>query len=277
MATIKQSFKDWSSFLETAENGKSIIAETSRHSRAHADERWTRTASFAASVKLGREGWPEGRKKIASLSSVLFNSISHKIVRTNPEYSITGHALEIGRYVAGRPDCWIDFSEQIAEGTGYHLVNLVMNCCVSGSVSTETIEKKGGAVCALVGLLELAGHRVRLEVVRSGCARSSRLITSVVIKEFDQGLNLDRTAFALAHPAMLRSLMFSVGETLSRKDLVLLGGETKGPALRPDETLPPEIEGDIIIGGSTIENEAWETDATAWVIGMLKKQGVSLK
>ncbi len=270
-------FKSWREYVDTAENGKTDM----RAGRAsqNPDKEWTGVATPQEAYKLAREGWNEGTKAIKDMATPLFNHVSKMIERVEVSHDTEGHAIDVARFVDGEPEAWLKFENVIQESeSGHKLVRIAFNMSASSMVDTDVIRRKGAAVAALVELLEYAGHRVELVLChavgqrRDGDAYAE---TYIRLKDFDQNLDNGVLAFALAHPATLRCLEFSISEQMPGDVRSLIGvpGNYGVPA-----DIQTANQGDIYIGKSHGHDSQWSTadGAEKWVIDQLKKQGISL-
>lgn len=270
-------FKSWGEFVDTAENGKTDYP-TSRRVSLQPDEHFTGVKSPAEAYKLAREGWTSGAATIKDMAAPVFNHISKMIERVEVNHDVEGHSIDVARFVDGEPEAWLKFENVIQESeTGHKLVRIAYNISASAGISKEVITRKGAAAAALVELLEYAGHRVELILCEGGEGCYGVIDTEMFIrmKEFDQNLDMPVLAFALAHPATLRCLMFSIMEQYPaevRRSIDVGAGYG-----RPKD-IEKENQGDIYIGKSRMDEQQWHSEeaAEAWVIDQLKKQGISL-
>ena len=89
----------------------------------------------------------------------------------------------------------------------------------------------------------------------------------VVLKKHDQALDLSQLAFCLAHPAMLRRIMFSINELSGWADL------SNGSYGSPYEaTNKGDLYIDEINTGKVSDGEA-----IAWLVDKLESLGVEMR
>jgi hypothetical protein len=100
--------------------------------------------------------------------------------------------------------------------------------------------------------------------------------TYIRLKEFDQNIDTSLLAFALAHPANLRVLMFSIFEQMPGDVREALGVPNGGYG-KPAE-VRVENRGDIYIPKCYGSEAQWQSVEAAekWIIEQLKKQGITL-
>lgn len=280
----KMVFESWGDFVTLAETRpNNPYANNSRKvgGDGYFDiDRGTRT--FEDALKLAREGWPEGSAKVAALADAMVNRISAKIERQDLYFDVEGADYDMGLYLKGEPECWNRWQTEISEGQGTRIFKLIYNISASGSVSGETITAKGAAVAALIQCLEYAGNRVELWIASGTCEHYSyerdgsennqpaTLETYTLLKPADQPCDMDRIAFALAHPATLRRLNFAVRE--SWVEFMAEVRDSYGYSCDVAE------RGDIYIAKSFAGEPYWSSpeSAQAWIMAELEKQGVKI-
>jgi hypothetical protein len=82
-------------------------------------------------------------------------------------------------------------------------------------VDPQDIINRGAAVVALIDKIQSEGQRVELiAFCHIAGRRNDRLIMAVTVKRPEEPIDMDRVAFALAHPSMLRRAFFRVVEFL---------------------------------------------------------------
>lgn len=248
-----------------------------KSSRASKDINWAGTATWSEAKNLALAGWKDGLAEVDKYRAEILPRITDKVIRTRQVYAVSGYNVDVGAFLSNHPECFInrELEERNYPGRIFRLV-----CSVSFSASTkkETIIKRGAMICALVDALEYAGHRA--EVVASGAfsyynsedARQGKqkhrgwFEVSVSCKKADQPIDMSDLAFCLAHPAMLRRMMFSAAEIEGWSDFADRYGY---PAKASDE-------GDLYIDeiyGTTDENNL----AINWVLEKLKELGVNIE
>lgn len=284
---FRKEFSSFSQFVDFCENTPTDLPNDRRESRKEDEhyQEFTGVKNFKEAVTLAREGWPEGFKKSKELSSSMFDHVSEMIERVDVNHDVEGHAIDISRYVDGEPECWLKFENVIQEAeAGNRLIKISFNCSVSSTVSRETIIARGATIVALIELLEYAGHRVELTLVfangRMFDRQSNRppIMSSFIrIKDFDQNVNLTQLSYALAHPSVLRALMFSFMEIAPEAVRVMVGVPDAGYGTPRD--ILDEDKGDIHICHGYGESPQWTNKESAekWILEELKKQGVHIK
>ena len=270
MRTRSFTYSTFQDLLDAAEFGPSSVPEEERASRGNNTD-WYGTESFGQAMELARCGWPEGVSIIEDIAEKIGAVVSQQIVRPVPVYSVAGGFPDVARFLAGVPDCMLTFESQELTGPG-KVIKVIASVGALSSVAPETIQHKGAAICALVDALESTGHRVELILDSSVNGKYSWQCT---IKRADEPLEMDRIAFAFAHPSMLRRLIFSLREQAPNSVLRELTG--KGGLGRSCN--PLNTEGADIVLPSLRDNPrefASVASAARWVLGQLERQGVEV-
>lgn len=191
-----------------------------KSSRKYADE-WSGGLDWKESKRLAINGWQHGLVEIAKFQARVNELITSKIVRHKSVYAVAGNYIDIGNYISNDPECFItkEYDENNKNGK---IITIVCSISFSAAISPQTIIQRGAMICALIDAIEYAGYRA--EVIcndasskyasnRDGADKDRGWFEiDVTIKKANQALNRIELAFCLAHPAMLRRIMFSVAE-----------------------------------------------------------------
>lgn len=189
-----------------------------RHSRyGRRGDNWDKNITWEEAKHLAQSGWIEGMNEIEKYRAILEPKITKYIVRPVPESSYTGYVVDVGAYLSNNPECFITRGWEKRNYPG-RLFTIVVSCSFSCSVDADTIIKRGALVCALVDALEYAGHRVEIICNETTTYGDKKNEIDVVVKKHDQPLEMTDLAFCLAHPAMLRRIIFSANELMGWSD-----------------------------------------------------------
>ena len=190
--------------------------------------------------------------------------ITDSILRPVPIDSINGFAVNVGAFLSNMPECFFDREYEKRNYPG-GLFTLVVSCSYSCNVSTDVVIQRGALICALVDALEYAGNRVEVICNETSTSGNYKNETDIVIKKHDQPLDLTGLAFCLAHPAMLRRILFSINELSGWADL------------SNDYGYPAEAsyKGDIYIDEIN-SGKITDSEALIWLKEKLKSLGVEM-
>jgi hypothetical protein len=237
-------------------------------SRETSNNKWSGSDSWEDAKTLAFGGWADGaarvQKRRAAIGKMVHGA-SHAV-----QYARRGPgALSMERYQNGHPRPYGVLVEVKGKPK---VVRILVNVCVSAVVSSERIERRGAAVCALVDALESNGRTVELSIVSAHETGYAIPTYYATIKRAGARLNLSSVAFAVAHPSMLRRVVFAACEQETGKvwDSLRYGYGT------PTDVTP---EPDTIYLGTrpgTGDEFGSDESAAAWVTARAAEQGVTL-
>lgn len=271
---IERAFESVEAFLRAA-NARSEMPSTVRASRRKSRFEFTHTNSYTEALNLARGGWPEGAAMVRALSTDIVAVVGARVQRPETSYALCGDTIDMGRFLIGEPECFMEFTPSEVEMTGTKIVRIVANYAASAGVAAEVLRMRGAAICALAEALEYGGRRCEIVAVQAIRGRGGDSYQcSVIVKEAQQPLDLDRIAFALCHPSMLRRLTFSLEETESAEVREALG--VPGGYGHPTDTT---LTGEIVLEKAHSGDPAWRSleAAKGWVLQQLAAQGVMLR
>lgn len=178
------------------------------------DSGWYLGASFADAVRMASEGWQdelEATLEIAE-SAVEMADKEHMTDSFNqPVWDVTGAMVDVGAYLAGTPECMIDYPLTETSKVG-RVITLVASISVSGSVSADTIARRGRLIVALALALARLGHATELWISNHNSISAPGAETRIKVKGVNDEIDPSVIMFAYAHPAVQRRLMFAVAE-----------------------------------------------------------------
>jgi hypothetical protein len=268
---ILRNFEDTATYLDYSAGPTDA---ENRSSRRYCRDGFNVTASYADALRLAREGWVEGRDQVAALARSLSGIVASKIARQSYTWDVSGDVVDVGRFCEGCPENMIRFEETEQEGHG-KLLTLGASFSAAVTIPPAEIIRRGAVLCALVDALESVGHRV--EIIITNTVRDNagaRHGTTVVVKRHADPVDVDRLAFILCHPDMLRRIHFSAQEREPREARRRFGfdGHYYG---YPDDT----PIGDIYfpcLKDSRLGEYATDARALEILIGELRRQGVEV-
>lgn len=177
-------------------------------------EKFSGTKNLKQALDFLNNGWTEKlgeiKKGLATKSSV---KTTQNTNRRRPTTCIVGYAPCVPNAILGLPNSMI-----ATENTPVKVKAVTIVYCpsVSAGWKAERLMKCGIEVLRIVNKLELDGVRVKL-VVEGLCSDSGNGTTAqclVTVKDWRQPLDLAKIAFPIAHPSLLRRIMFKWLETV---------------------------------------------------------------
>lgn len=229
MEVISRTWETFSDFISQAERGKSTCPEHKRSSRRN-DRSFTGTETFEEALQIARTGYQYAQDRMRDLHGNMVPKIG-KVFVESPYYSAYPDGeLDPSTYCSGDPEPYIVFrdEERFSRGS-MHVASVALNVTVSGGESTEKILRRGVAAMVLCDFLEKSGHPVELDLLFSvasdnACFTSGReaagryhLNYKIPAKAAGTPLDLQSLSFAMAHPSMLRRMLFSIEEQENRE------------------------------------------------------------
>lgn len=248
-----------------------------KSSRTNSDLQWSGGLTWKQAKQRAINGWREGMMEIEKYRAKIVPIVTGKVLRPRQIYSVAGYSVDVGSVMANAPECFIarEYEDRNYPGKIY---KIVVSISFSASIKPETIIQRGAMICALIDAIEFTGHRAEVIcnwAVSAGSHESDRqgkykeqgwLEVDVNVKKSSQPLEMSDLAFCLAHPAMLRRIMFSVAELQGWSDNVDRYGY-------PSEATD---KGDIYlqeIFSDTVSNE----EAIKWVLSELEKLRINIE
>lgn len=271
-------FSSWGEMVDYTKNAPSSVLHDDRASRRHegGDKPWCGSNTFDQAYDLARNGWTEQAHAMSKATKPLFAKIVGLIEKPMIRYNVEGHAIDIGRYVDGLPECVMQFTHTLDKG-GKSVVRVVYNVGANCGINTDTMIRKGTLVFTLCRLLEFHGSRVQLEVTEyTKHEDSGNTIITTLVKEPSQPFDPGRLAFALCNPSMLRRFHFGILETAEPHILSAIsipGGY--GYAREFPPALKPKC--DIYIPAGMGINMMDHKQMEQWLFTQLQNCGIKLR
>jgi hypothetical protein len=173
---------------------------------------FTKTKSMEHALHLCRKGWFEGAQKIISGLDSLEGATATISRAPAVHYDVAGEVPDVAAYCAGECEHMMTFEPD--EENHAPVVRIMFDGCYDGKTKTGQIENQGIALLSCIDALERTGRNV--ELIWSGASknrdRTMAYCCDVTIKQAGEHFDVDRAAFALAHPSMLRRMWFACAE-----------------------------------------------------------------
>jgi len=256
-------FDSFEHFVRQAER-ESTTGNGSRDNASRSEERadsWDFGLGFDGAIQLGHRGWPEGARQVHAMIEEM--GIRKRQAVPELAFSRVGPGvLDLNRLRQGHPmpwQVWVD-GDRTRDTNQGGVVTVVVNACASAMMSADKYMQKGVVVCALVDLLERHNMRVELVMGIATTSYSKGITIRVLLKRPGDALNMDRVAFAIAHPACFRRLGLSVLEHSPKKYRDGVGIHSSsgyGRVLDMTEPNAIVISGSDYFAGGTAEQMQW--------------------
>ena len=247
-----------------------------KSSRGYSRE-WNGNVSWLEAKKLALQGWQDGLEQVKKYQTEITPQITEKVIRPSQIYDVAGYNVDVGRYLSNDPECFVS-REFVVNNSPGRVFTLVCSISFSAAIKSETIIQRGAIICALVDAIEYAGQGVEVICNEASSVSSNSeyrkgkhkekgwFEVDVTVKKPNQPLEMIELAFCLAHPAMLRRVMFSVAEIEGWSDFA------RGYGYPAEATTKGDLYIEEIFSG-TVPNKK----AINWVLEQLKKLNIEIK
>lgn len=178
----------------------------------------TLTQSFQEAMQLARYGWPEGLRRLKDIEPIdlQLTKIAQQSYDIESRYDVAGGSVNIGRYLSCVPDCM----RKMAPTRNHTLPSRIQKVMILGNfdrtVHPNAVLKHGYMVYQIIDALEQANIQTDITIALS--AGKYRMYeqhdyhfyeTYIKIKDPTDIIYPEKLLFCVAHPSMLRRLVFS--------------------------------------------------------------------
>lgn len=215
---VRRHSKNFGDFLDFCKNQPDLVTyfesrKDSRSSRNIEDgDPWSGTKTYEDMQSLAEEGWPDGLKHVEEVRKKMSRIVASKIKAFHPRLADAGDEIDIGAFVEGDPEHWIEFHEVDTDGPGGKIVRVLVNVAVSCSVDKKYFIHRGAAVVGLMEALQNCGFSVELTLLSTTQHGNHIHQYEIPVKRSDEHLDGDRCSFMVIHPSILRRLVFAAKE-----------------------------------------------------------------
>lgn len=268
----------WTEWIEVVKaqrpNLPRHVAENVNFANGGDPDQWLGDGSVDDAIRYAEgEGWRapivDSERLVAHIETDLGMSMVNDFVTT---YDVAGSEVDMGRFMAGEPECMIESLPMKVMRTG-RVIKIAVPVCYPSTMRAETVKARGAAVMALVNAFAMMQHPVEIyagisfEGDKHG-SKKDRLSYSIKVQDADQPLNMGRVMYALAHPTMLRYLGFAA-EHQEKEEAVSsfsIGGSYGHPSYAMQiEDLNINVENAIILP-PLMSNYGWsEEESVVWI------------
>jgi hypothetical protein len=211
--------RDWFDLQKDMENAKTSDGweADSLASACEDDPEWSGSETWEEAVHMLTYGWTEGRSALAEAAEYSA-PMMQRSRRAGYRYTPAGGTPYVPNVCINVPNVMRSRSRDAGRAQA-PVVRIAVNIGAPARIEPQDIINRGGALVALIDNIEAAGQRVELEAVSlSFCPRNKTdICIRIMVKRAADVLSLDRVAFALASPAMLRRIKFRIMEITLRK------------------------------------------------------------
>lgn len=263
----------WQGFLNLALDGASDLSDEHRSSRREHASRFVST-TWDEAVQLAQTGWrgealDEARRFAQRVAAQV---VTERLATTfEPFRDVTGSQIDIATFLAGEPECMIE-AAPIRHASRGRAVRIAVPVGYLADVDASLVLQRGAAVMALIEALAIAQHPLEVWATSRRTSKSGKASTAcaVLVQPANAPMDAGRVMFALAHPAMLRRLIFSAlecqGAGFRRSFEVKPNGGYSGSRATRADDLPELPGGTSIVLPLLVSGADWgEAAAIRWV------------
>ena len=202
---------------------------------------FTKTHNFNEAVTLMINGWDDVAKKIAQKLDARKDDIV-SAVKQKSFCDVVGYQACVPLYLQGVPANMVN-RKNVPVKQRVVTINKCIN--YSGAVDADEIIEESVKALMIVKKLEAQGIRVNANVFLGTESGHRRITCKVRIKNSGERLNISKMAFLLAHPSMLRRMMFHFIEVYPNTTSSFVGGY--GHPICKDEMIKMVSKGEYFI------------------------------
>ena len=197
-------------------------ASSAPEGSAHEEEEARSRGSFFASkdwqqhTEWMRTGYQEGRRIFDKERKGSGIPVGAPVVESfESVYGPAGGSVDMGRFMAGEPECMVSHELVETEGSGDIITILAGGNC-HFRVEAVELARWGVALAVAVDLLEANGYRVELlmnySIDRCSEMKNRTLEHVVPVKRSDEPLDVDRIIRTVVYPGFFRRTAFRARE-----------------------------------------------------------------
>lgn len=268
--TIRRTYDSLSDFADYAENFSSEVT-TGRESPHWA---YGEPGHFGNddAFRLARDGWQSKQDEAINIAEEAIREIETEmdIDRWEPVWDVTGGAVDIGQYLAGEPECMMEYPVTPIPSTG-RVVTICTSVAASGSIDPEELISRGTMIAGLAMMLERMGYNTEIwaDLSVEGFRTGHKLEERILVKSARDMIDPSRILYAIANPSMLRIIGFAAMHGLPYEwQRSLSVGMGYGMPASPVHDLP---DGTIYMD-KLLSYVSY--DAKAELVGYLRKLGI---
>lgn len=264
MTRFTRDFDSLNDFLDWLRDTPRAWLNTKQSEDGNYKFRGTRT--YQEAQDLARFGWPEGRQ---NMDTALREAARNVTLQAPPSrwLDVGGAYPLVPAAIAGDPLNMVNIGEE--QRAQRPVIRFLVSLSISGGIDKESIITRGAAILSWIDALENAGFRCEVSACLGARFYNGTAETTFVLKRAQEPLDIDRMAYALVHPSMLRRHLFAFLERSPKA----LECSTYGS---PHETTPDSDQ--IYFGKVSFGAGHWSTPAyaAAHIRQQIENGGISL-
>ena len=189
---------------------KSDIPDCRKLASQDKSDDWNGNVTLLQAVKLARFGWREGRDMMHKELEVAHRSTKFERLPTHT-YDVAGFMPDVPLFISGEPA-----HMQTAVGNNLGMqktLEFVVHLGANSGVSADRMIRKGTAILSLIDKLEDSGLSCHVQGITFAKGRNKSVFyMEFPIKKAGVPMDIDRCAYTLVHPSLLRRIEFRAFE-----------------------------------------------------------------
>ena len=197
-------------YNEYLRTGKVQSAFSSETSHSLNEPEWYGTQSYEEAenflIRGNHELAEQLHDKMQGISAQNSGYFRNSITQAKLQRGVAGYRVNIGAYLSGSDKCML---RKVRQRVQYPVINILYNNGATGGYSAKTMTDTNARVLRAIQILEMEkGVRVNLYVAQ--CSKSNGAIAGPIvrIKDSDTIMDIEKIAYPLISPSMLRRQKF---------------------------------------------------------------------
>ena len=204
--------------FQSVQAAAEACTDGARYDRDGQPKRWTLGVQSPEAKRMAITGWEDDLDRTLDLVADAVTWARQEITTAtwSQRWDVSGDSVDVGRYVSGEPECMRDYVRR-RRPRSERVITVCASVSVSGSVSADALRRRGETLSAFVLAVAEMGYATEIwaDLSLGGGGRGDREGSfRVLVKSATERLDPAVLLFALAHPAMLRKVMFGAWESL---------------------------------------------------------------
>lgn len=248
---IRRDFDSMGDFLQWLDDTPPQWVTSESKGETPTYTKFSGTRNMGEANRLIVNGWPEGRAMMQAAMAT--QSAITKPARIPALWNdVAGAYPDVQAAIAGDPLNMVNTGN--SDKTQHPIIDFLFNISAGSSVDSDSIMSRGAAILSWVDALEDAGYRTSLTLVEYCAATVDNFLMTIQVKRPEDPLDIDRVAYVMAHPSMLRRHNFAAMERLPAYMHKPTYGTPKD--LTPEQVPPGAVYFPRIITGQTPQQAA---------------------
>lgn len=223
-------------------------------------ESWYGSKNYAHAVALLRDGWPEGREKMGKALEQSSAGIRQQI-GNRLSFDLAGAYPIVPLYCAGVAEHMVHIGEDTR--AQQPIIRFRISIAASAGVSADSIMARGAAILSWVDWLESNDQRCEIIVEEYSASGRNMYSCEVMFKRANAPLDIDRAAYCLINPGMLRRQFFRHIEVKAVSSEVADRVRQSGYGVPDDGPLPEDGAPEVYFGRMHNNEPQWKDPAKA--------------